>query len=315
MKTAAPLQSAAAGIVLRPAKSLTIHKLARAIPMLPVDAPEREELRASIELRGLLQPLIVTPQDEIVDGRVRFEDGRKLGLTEFPCIVHPDAEAAAIIVESLVARRHYTKGARAYLLAHLLEEAAEANKVARADQLLIGKTLRNPTELGFGKTEGDFAMQFGFSAELIRQAKAVHVQFRKADKARVDWRGKFPDLVKQADALAAGREAEPLPSFAEAYPDDLRARFEPKILAGDAGLGAVIQAIVGKLSTEGMPKGSSSHAQLLFDGWDTAFQRLTRWEKLQPKERESFVAKVPTWVKSIPADLRQVIARELLADS
>ena len=138
-------------VVLRGAKSLTIHRLAKSIPLPAVDAPEREALRASIELHGIREPLFITPHDEIVNGRMRFEDGRKVGLTEFPCVVCPDADAAVIIVESLVARRHYTKGARAYLLAHLLEEAAEANKATRAEQLLVGKAVRNPTELVSGK--------------------------------------------------------------------------------------------------------------------------------------------------------------------
>jgi hypothetical protein len=113
-------------IVYRRLDQLAIHPLAKDMPMLPADAPEMVSLVASIELHGLeRQPLVIDGRDRIMDGRHRCAAAKRAGLETVPCIVRAEEEAGSIIIDSLAARRHLTKGALAYVSWPLLDEAAK----------------------------------------------------------------------------------------------------------------------------------------------------------------------------------------------
>ena len=95
--------------------ALTIHPLLAPVPRLALDAPEMLALIASVETHGVLAPLIVNERAEIIDGRARLIAAQKAGLTEVPCVVVPDEDAATLILDTLCARRHLTKSALAYV--------------------------------------------------------------------------------------------------------------------------------------------------------------------------------------------------------
>lgn len=287
-------KEAFSGIVMVSLADLTIHPLATKMPMLAPDAPERVAARHSIELHGLgRQPLIINERLEIMDGRHRRDDAKRVGLLEVPCIIRPDEEAAAIIVESLLARRHYTKGARAYLAAPLLVAAAEANKAARRNLLMAGDNPRKPLQAVFGKTESEFSQELGFSVDEAQRAKTLHVKFAGADARVAKWRAEHPD-VEIAD---------------EDIEENLRARFEPLILSGEMGLGGVLQAIAGIESTRGQSKSERSKASLFFEGMKTFQLRFGYWETFSPEEKRQATRAFAEFTVQLPADVQ----REILA--
>ena len=294
-------------IVWRKLEDLAVHPLAAKMPMLPEDALEMVALLASIELHGLdRQPLIIDPHDRLMDGRHRKLMAKRAGIGDVPCIVRPEEEAPSIIVESLVGRRHYTKGARAYLAAPLLVAAAEANKEARTQQLLAGANPRKPIQSVFGNNEEGFAAQLGFSGDLARQAKDIHKKFAAADERLAKWRDKFPDLVKQIGG--PGKESGyPVPEWAQPVPENLRNRFEPKILSGDLGLGAVIQAIAGLEATKGQPRAEQREFALIMEGFKTMRLRVARWDKLSPEEEAQAAAEAAGVFDALPEAVRQQI--------
>lgn len=93
----------------------------------------------SVKADGVLEPLKIckVPVDVasvgyphqfwIVDGRNRWTGAKEAGLKRVPYIlVHPD-DASAIIMATVTGRRHYTKGATAYLACLMHPEFAVEN--------------------------------------------------------------------------------------------------------------------------------------------------------------------------------------------
>src|SRR5579884_2996775 len=74
-----------------------------------------------IRERGIDQPIIIDSEDQIVDGRERWEAAKLLQLETIECIVCDQGEVMGIIVGNLVHRKHYTKGALAYVVFPLFE--------------------------------------------------------------------------------------------------------------------------------------------------------------------------------------------------
>lgn len=112
-----------------PPQDLTLHAALRAQPGSWADEdPRFVALCRDIREQGLLCPLLVTGAKEIVDGRHRWRAAKRLGLPVVPCQLVDGLRAAEIILGSLLARRHYTPGQRAYLVADLIHDAWQAAK-------------------------------------------------------------------------------------------------------------------------------------------------------------------------------------------
>lgn len=105
-----------------PTVALTVHPALKDVPEWSEDDPQFESLCRSIHKRGILQPLIVDSKSRIVDGRHRWRGGKRLKLEEVPVHVVSDDEALAIIIDTLAQRRHYTKGALAYMLVPIVSD-------------------------------------------------------------------------------------------------------------------------------------------------------------------------------------------------
>lgn len=90
---------------------LTVHPtlLGLAAPSVSEDA----ELEESIRKHGILQPLIVNSQKQILDGARRHGKAVKLELQTVPVIVDDRTDAVAVALSTALTRRHLNKGQRA----------------------------------------------------------------------------------------------------------------------------------------------------------------------------------------------------------
>lgn len=248
-----------------PASELADHPILAHIPVWARAEPEFEALLASIAERGLDYPVLIDSRQQVVDGRNRRNALRVLGRT-VTCRVVADAEAAQIAVASLANRRHLPKGALAYLVAPLLKPAVDEIRERQMANIKAG-TARASTESTLGKTGTveDLARSLGFSRDLLFQALDLHKRFE-------------------------GR-------------DDLRAQFEPHIIAGDYGLGAAIQAIAGKVSTEGKEKKTAAPDVLLTRVLKTLHTRFKSWGTLDEDRRATVTATVTTSTAEWPDDV------------
>jgi hypothetical protein len=85
-----------------------------------------------------IPPLIVTPQNEIMDGERRWLAARQLNWEEVPIMRAPASEAAVIILDSLIGQRHLTKGAKIYLAVPFLEDFVASAENRRLSKLKQG---------------------------------------------------------------------------------------------------------------------------------------------------------------------------------
>jgi ParB/RepB/Spo0J family partition protein len=115
-----------------PSASVSTVPLARIVieegfnPRVEMDPVEQRRLEHSIEQRGILQPVLVDPQDDggyvLVDGHRRIEAAAKLGLMEIPISIRPSRRDGDNLVDAVVANQ---------LHAHLnpLEEALACRRL------------------------------------------------------------------------------------------------------------------------------------------------------------------------------------------
>src|SRR5690348_2656123 len=118
-------------IFLRCTSDLTIHPEARELPELADDDPQFIALMDDIRDFGIQTPLDIDKHNQVVDGRHRLRGARKLNLKEVPVIVHEEAEVIAIILRSLLLRRHYTKSALAYTAYPMFESLYKTGFMGR----------------------------------------------------------------------------------------------------------------------------------------------------------------------------------------
>lgn len=97
--------------------SLKPHPYADAFPMLP--AGELDELVESIRSNGLRQPVVVTPDGLILDGRNRAAACERIGVGP-ETVVYDGDDLAEYVIDCNVTRRNMSTGARAMSTALVL---------------------------------------------------------------------------------------------------------------------------------------------------------------------------------------------------
>jgi hypothetical protein len=276
-------------ILLRDPQSLALHPCLDGMPELATDDPKFSALVADVRDRGFDYPAIIDEQDRVIDGRHRRRIAGMLGI-QLPTTRRDSADASEIILATLMQRRHYSKGALAYMAAPLFADVVEAGRVRRLAGLKAGANPRDRIQYGdgkIGKTVEQLADELGFSVELYTQAKKVRDKFD--DATEYEWN----DL--------------PRPTTYKRY-------FEGKLLAGEIGLGGILQAIAGKEATQGQAKITPKVATLFERGLQAFTTRFTtKWDKLSPADRQPIVKSVATEVTKWPEDVRQAAMNSLIA--
>lgn len=99
--------------------TLAPHPYADKFPMLP--ASELADLAESIRENGLRQPIVVTPDGLILDGRNRYAACRSIGI-EPETVLYNGDDLAEYVIDCNVTRRNMSTGARAMATALVLAE-------------------------------------------------------------------------------------------------------------------------------------------------------------------------------------------------
>jgi hypothetical protein len=211
-------------------------------------ADEKTALWSSLDREGILEPLKVhhtgLGQYMLHDGRHRFEWAKARGMETVPVMEITEAQGVAIAEATVVGRRHWTKGQRAYLGLLLHPEVAQAKRGGDQYQTdSVGLVLDSPT----------LAARLGVSADTVLQAAELYRTFFAPG-----FKAGSPEAIQAAA---------------------LKAKYELSIWAG-AGLGAVLAGIAGGQSTAGQAKAATGFQHLdaplasltrlskAFTGWD-----------------------------------------------
>jgi hypothetical protein len=253
---------------------LTIHPRARPMPEWANEDERFTALVEDIRNRGIDQPILVDKENRIVDGRHRWRAAKRLQLKEVPTLLVEDESVPEVVINSLVQRRHFTKGALAYLVTPLLEFAFEAASKRRLENLKNPNVSRKYPQDTIGKTVEDYADAIGVGRKLLFQARELHKAFDKRP--------------------------------------ELREQFEAKVLNGEIGLGAAVAGIAGQEATKAKPKPEEDQLFLFEEAFDTLAKRFKYWNKFTADDkRETISPVIFKTVREMPADLRDELEKAL----
>lgn len=252
-------------------ETLSVHPAAQAIPRLAEDSPEFWGILASIATAGIIEPLKIK-SGSVVDGRERQRAAILLRYATVPCIEIADGEVTSVIFHSLLARKHYTKSALAYIAQPIFEATLSEARKRQLDNLKAGIEIPERQLSGLsGKTAEDAADRLGINRQFLFVARNIRGHFAKNPA--------------------------------------LKDHFEPRILSGELGLGAVMQGIAGWNSTKGQPK--QEREQLLL--WAEKIKgfgdprKWAGWDKATPEVKEFVRTELRKAIESWPEDIRAVI--------
>jgi hypothetical protein len=267
--------------------ALTVHALAKRLPRWTPEDQRFIALVEDIRDRGIQAPLRVDAENRILDGVEVWKAAKQLQLRSVP-IVRTSDDPATVIVMGLALRKHYTKGALAYVVFPLLKPALEASRRRRLENLKKGHT-DSALSAGSEKIEG-FCTFLGFSERLFFQAKELHEIFEKNDLE-----------TAQCEAKNAFK------------PESLREQFERKLLEGRLAWGRCWRGLPGRNAPKGKVREDSGQLSLFTDWLHETEVRFQKWQKLQEDEKRVVGQKIRELVKAMPDDLRGAWKKALKA--
>lgn len=268
------------------ATKLADHPLLSHIPTWDRDQPEFHSLVESIRARGLDYEVLVDEEDRVVDGRNRRN---ACAVLKQPVRIRrvAQAEAASIIVASLINRRHLGKGALAYLSAPLFKDVLEESKARHLAMLKSGGDSKAYSVGTAPKGVEDVAAQVGVSTALFEQALKLRRMF-------------------------------------DEQPAEIRAKYEPRVLgpwldeAGDwqdpIGLGYMINGLTSLINeAAGKEKKLGKRAQhdRLFIGFLPKLK--SHWSSASAEQKAQIAERLKVEVTKFPAELREEMAAALRA--
>lgn len=274
---------------------LTVHALAKAMPQWSKDDARYIALVEDIRERGIDQPLLIDADEKILVGVERWKVAKQLQIKEVPILVC-SGDPATVILQALIKRKHYTKGALAYVAYPLLKTAHTEAVKRRLEILKNANKSSSSAQWTMGKTIEDFANENGFGRSLFFQAAELHKLFKKSDEECAEWEAKHPKVD---------------PALRTEGPINLRSHFEQKLLDGEIGLGAVLAGIAGLTSTRGKAKPNYGQLELFSEAFETLEKRFKYWNGFDERAKNEASPVIRRVVREMPADLRKEFAKAL----
>lgn len=286
-----------------------MHAMHKQLPAPDRESPMWLAFMAALSAAGPegIPQLIVTPDNQIMDGERRWLAAKQLNWDQVPIMRRPESEAAVIMVDSLMGQRHLTKGAKVYLAVPLLEDFVASAENRRLQNLKKGsktieKALKSPntTEWGSGNGWVEIAERFGCGVELLRQAVVVRRLFTRSGEHKFEF--------QRGQVLT------------------LRGYFEPQILGlpvrgnpepHPMGLGEVLKGCGwfvdenGKSKQQAGPPERNSYLHYFSSAWGNFNKQFGRWEKLGLAGRAKALEMITEGVAEWPQEVGEVVIKTL----
>lgn len=209
----------------------------------PLNAQTRAELRADLEENGILDPIKVTPDGDIIDGHHRAEIAAELGI-ECPSIVVDTEDPIAVGIALNVHRRMLTAKQRDAIAARLVNEfgwthrrvakvlGASKGTVDRASTSAPNGPRRHrpgwkptPTELARRRQLSASLRDQGASVVQISRALGVSQNAVKDDLAAT---GRTNPNGRRSNPRSLPREPEPIEWRDPAHIDETKPTLSPR---------------------------------------------------------------------------------------
>jgi hypothetical protein len=276
-------------VIERDPSTLRIHHALKHHARWADDDPRLFALARSVAEHGVREPLQITPIGEIVDGRHRWMAAKRAQLATVPCCEIGEESLATVILDSLLNRRHYTAGQRAYLAVEFLEAAMGEATERRVKNLIQFKSAA-PIR---AKTFEEYATELGISHQTLERALALWKTFAA-----------HPEVRTLTNEDGSGHEAT------------FREHFEPLILREDRplGIGAVMAGIGFILDMErkgkhtgGKPKGVDRQLHLFNQIGEEEVNRWEYWKGFSEDDRRAhFSVRAAQFQRMAKGDLHYV---------
>lgn len=196
-----------------------VHPYADKFPMLP--EPELAELAESIRANGLRNPIVLTPDGLILDGRNRAAACERVGVAP-TTTVYEGGDLAEYVIDCNSSRRHMSTGARAMATALVL--AADGRRRDGRWQYGVLKDTESGGSAEFVRRVREAGSILDHSPDLAVQVvigdMALDAAYRRACDARDAER-----IRMEAEQRLAAEEAD-AKSFVEERSPDLAARVD-----------------------------------------------------------------------------------------
>ena len=193
-----------------------VHPYADKFPMLP--EPELAELAESIRANGLRNPIVLTPDGLILDGRNRAAACERVGVAPTTTVYEGD-DLAEYVIDANSSRRHMTTGARAMATALVLVEdgrringkwdGAKGRKIIRPESGTNPKSWNNMLSQAGVVTD----YRPDLADQVISAGLAIDAAYKLACEARDAERRKLEEAerlaAEEADAKAFVEERSP----------------------------------------------------------------------------------------------------------
>lgn len=168
-------------IEFRDPADLRVHKCLRHLYQWPDDDARFHALTDDILANGVSEPIKITADGAIGDGRHRWRAAKKAQLKSIPCQIVPESEIPELACRTLIHRKHFTAGQRAFELAGIIDDAFGEARKRRA--LNAAKNERNSVPF-VSKTPEEWAAEIGVSVRYLRQAKELRDKFKAHPEVR-----------------------------------------------------------------------------------------------------------------------------------
>ena len=197
-------------------------------PRLEIPDEGIEELAASIESQGLMQPIIVRPRSgggfELIAGERRWRAAQRAGIDRIPAIVREadDSEAMAMALIENIQREGLTPLEEAFGLRRLLDEFGMTHEEAAA---AVGKSRPAVSNLLRLLELGEVARELLQSGDIEMGHARALLPLDEVTQARIARLAAEKGLsVRQTEAMARGAQAGPATSTRTRVrdPDTLR---------------------------------------------------------------------------------------------
>lgn len=194
-----------------------------------IDLGDIQGLASSIEELGLMHPVVVTPDGELIAGQRRLEACRSLGWVKVPVTVVPIDDLLKGEWAENAMRKDLTPS-EAVAIGRLLEESERGKAAARRRATQFGNgafNLSEPSEKG--RADAAVAKAVGMSATSYRTAKAV-IEAAEADPdlapivEEMDRTGNVHGAYRQVKAAEA--QEPPVPFKSRAATAERRERMQ-----------------------------------------------------------------------------------------
>lgn len=286
---------------------------AKFMPEPAVHSPEWGSFKIGMDAAGPegIPPLVITKDGLIIKGKRRWLAARELQWTKVPCVVRDEAEAALIMMDSLLGQRSLQRGNKAYICILMIKEYISSAEHRRFANLKRGaKTIEKPILFpkahnepsGVDLSNPEIADRIGVSIATFKRAASIYRLFY--DPKCDGWREIYKNHQDACPKLEVLRELQA----------KWKAEMEPEILSGERTITQVLQAVSGSLEEfQKKPKGQE---QPELDLWGDSLGALRdaapKWSKLSEENREWVLKQWRLTVRNLPEELQEALREELV---